>query len=533
MKRFLILVCVVMASVCAQAEEFLVKYRSQKSQYLTLSVMPYQILDHQEKARLQKIKLDPQTQERTLAYLKSLPEVEYVVPNVVFKAFDAPLPVTALQEQWAMAKIKVQDAWSKAGNFGSRSIKIAIIDSGVDYNHPNLAPNIIAGYDFQDNDGDPFDSIGARNNGHGTHCAGVVGATGLIPGGVVGVSPQISIIPIRFLGQNGQGDLNMAVRAIDYAIENGAHVISASWGAAVVREKVLPLLEAIKRADDRGIIFVAAAGNEGINLERTQIFPAASGFPNTITVNATDPSDRKPSWSNFGARYVHLASPGDGIISTLPNNTYGKLSGTSMSAPLVAGFVGYLLAQNSQLSGAQIRALLQATGSRAFTQSACSCRLDALGAVEALVDKKMWTVPFAGTYLHGTSFSLSVINGIAPFRYSSSAPWVAKVSDSGVVILERPGSFYLTVTDATGKSVRTQRFVVLRNTEAPEPTPPAPPPVQPPPTPTPTPTPNPSPQPSPDWPGEKLPPAKESCLLGDPLMCQVICAVQPKATLCE
>lgn len=560
MKAFIFCI-LVMSHYGAWAGEVLVKYRSpspallqSQTQFSKVSSLnsylaPYQILEKQEKARLIKLRLDDHNQEQTLKYLRSLSEVEYIVPNVIFKSYLREGGAASLQKQWALSKIRAQEAWKRAGNYGSRHIKVAIIDSGVDYNHSNLAPNIVAGFDFQDNDNDPFDIVGARNIGHGTHCAGVIGATGLVEHGVVGISPEVSIMPLRFLGENGQGDLNTAVKAVDYAVQQGAHVISASWGAAVKREDVRPLLEAIKRADDRGVIFIAAAGNEGINTDYTEIYPAASGYPNTITVNATDENDRRPSWSNHGSRYIHLAAPGENILSTLPDNSYGRLSGTSMSAPLVAGFAAYLLAQDASLTGAQIRALIQATGARASTSTACNCRLDALAAVEALIEKKIWTVPFAGTYSHGNSFSIQVVNAQPPLTYTSSNTWVAKVSATGLVSLERPGGFYITVTDASGRSVRTQRFTVLRNTQAPTPpTPTPPPPQEPTPSPSPTPPEEPAPtepppseplpqEPLPSPPSEqlpqKLPAPQEVCVLGDPLMCQVVCAMQSKASVCQ
>lgn len=532
MKIILLFVVLLLSTWPVRAEEVLVKYRSQAGAsgflFSTYSFMPYQVLDQQKKARLYKIKLDTNTRDQTLAYLRSRAEVEYVVPNVIFKSYTRTIELSTLQNQWALHKIRAPQAWDRAGNLGNRKIKVALIDSGVDSQHSNLWPNLIPGFDFQDNDADPMDVVSDRNIGHGTHCAGVIGASGLIEGGVVGVSPEVSIMPLRFLGENGQGDLNTAVRAIDHAVQHNVHVISASWGAAVPREQVRPLLEAIQRAHDKGIIFVAAAGNEGINSDRTEIFPAANGFSNAITVNATDANDRRPSWSNHGPRNIDLAAPGEDILSTLPHNTYGRLSGTSMSAPMVAGLVAFLLAQNERLTGAQIKALLQATGARAPTETACNCRVDALAAVEALLENKMWTVPFAGTFGHGTSFVLEVINGQPPFRYSVSNPWVARVSQTGLVSLERPGSFVITVTDATGKAVRTQRFSVLRNQPVPEPPDPPKPPAPEPPGPTPAP-----PPPDPDLVEVQLPPAREECALGDPLACQVICALQPKAPLCN
>src|SRR5690606_15653783 len=145
------------------------------------------------------------------------------------------------------------------------------------------------------------------------------------------------------------------------AIEKGAHVISASWGATIPRSQAQPLIEAIKRATDKGIIFVAAAANDGKNNDKTDVFPANAGFDNMISVAASGASDAKPSWSNYGKSSVHVAAPGENIMSTLPADKYGNLSGTSMATPLVAGLVALLKSQDMSLTGSQVRALLQTT----------------------------------------------------------------------------------------------------------------------------------------------------------------------------
>ncbi|MGZ3771538.1 MAG: S8 family serine peptidase [Bdellovibrio sp.] len=494
------------------AGEYLVKYQNTSAlnmlNTMTMSkVATIQVTDHNETANLVKVNIHKGQEAQALASLLSQPGVAYVVPNFKLKAFSAPVTATALKEQWAIAKVQAEKAWQRAGNKGSRNVIVAVIDTGVDYRHESLAPNMIAGYDFKENDADPMDVTGTRNPGHGTHCAGAIGATGLIDGGIVGLAPEVSMMPIRFLGEDGSGDLNNAIKAIDYAVEKGANVISASWGAAVPRNQATPLLEAIKRADDKGVIFVAAAANDGKNNDQTEVFPANNGYPNSITVAASSTSDTKPTWSNYGTATVHLASPGETIMSTLPNNKYGNLSGTSMATPLVSGLVALLKAQDSSLTGAQIRAILQTTGAKVSIETACNCRVDAFEAVDAVLTKKMVVVPAAATLKPQETLNFSVLNGKAPFTFTSSNASIATVSSNGSLTAVANGSTTVTVKDSTGKTATTLNINV--GTSSPnkpdDPT-------------------NPS---DPTNPGGPM-----QCPL-DPQLCQIICQFQPNLPFCK
>lgn len=497
----------------AFAGEYLVKY-SNTSTFNMLDrasmskVATIQMTDHNETASLVKVSIQKSHEVQTLASLLSQPGVEYVVPNFKIRAFAAPVDAAALKEQWAIAKVQAEKAWQRAGNKGNRNVVVAVIDTGVDYKHPSLAPNMIPGYDFKENDNDPMDKTGFQNPGHGTHCAGAVGATGLVDGGIVGLSPEVSMMPLRFLGEDGSGDLNNAIKAIDYAVEKGAHIISASWGAAVPRSTAAPLLEAIKRADDKGVIFIAAAANDGKNNDKTEMYPANNGYPNSITVAASGPSDAKPSWSNYGTATVHVASPGENIMSTLPNNKYGNLSGTSMATPLVSGLAALLKAQDPSLTGAQIRAILQTTGAKVSIETACNCRVDAFEAVDAVLSKKMVVVPAAATIQPSSTLALSILNGKAPFKFASSNASVATVDDNGTLTAVANGTTTVTVTDADGKSASTLNINVgAKSGGGNPPTNPGEPPG------------------NPGEPGD--------CPLGDPQICQIICQIKPDLPFCK
>jgi hypothetical protein len=275
----------------------------------------------------------------------------------------------------ADADIDAPEAWRVTT--GSRSVVIAVIDSGVDVNHPDLAANIwrnpgeipgngvdddgngfvddVNGWDFVSWDNTPQDG-----NGHGTHVAGTIGAVGNNGRGVVGVNWEVSILPLRFLDDSGSGSTSAAIAAINYATAlrtAGVNIVASnnSWGGGGYSSS---LRTAIARHNDAGIMFIAAAGNESTNNDSVPSYPANYDLPNVISVAALDRSDRLASFSNYGRTSVDLGAPGVSIYSTTPGNGYSTYSGTSMAAPHVAGVVGLLAAANPQATVAEIRAAI-------------------------------------------------------------------------------------------------------------------------------------------------------------------------------
>lgn len=506
----------VFAAQISLAGEYLVKYKNENAlnnmAAMQTESLGVQMTGLHKPGHLVKISVSSKSEARALAQIKADKNVEYVVPNYKLTAYSAPLDPQALKEQYALAKVNAQKAWERAGNRGSRNILLAVIDTGVDYRHPNLAPNMVAGYDFRDNDADPMDETSAQNPGHGTHCAGILGATGVEEGGTLGLSPEISIMPLRFLGSDGSGSLEGGIKAIDYAIEHKVQVISASWGASVSPDQAKPLVEAIQRAEAAGIIFVTAAANDGQNNDTHDVYPANAGLPNMITVAASNASDTKPSWSNYGKAKVSLAAPGDAIVSTLPGDKYGNLSGTSMATPLVAGLVGFLKAQDPSLTGAEIKALLQTTGAKVQIQTACNCRVDALSAVDTLLSKKAWLVPAAATLAPHATVQLTMKNATGAVTYESANPAVATVSAAGVVTAVANGTTTIKATDSTGATVQSLEFNVGQGQSAPT---------------------NPPDNPGTPDPGNPGAPGDGSCPIGDAQMCQIICQIMPSAPWCQ
>jgi subtilisin family serine protease len=353
--------------------------------------------------------------ERVAAEYRALPEVVYADPNVAINLDpredaggadndpreevggaddpgeeDPPVVKAAgpndplFNEQWSLQNTGQRDgksgadicatrAWAKTT--GSSEVVVAVIDTGVDYSHADLAGNIwtrpaglapyadnelgtfddLHGFDAADMDGDPMD-----DNGHGTHCAGIVGAEGDNADGIAGVNWHVRIMPLKFLDASGRGSLRSAIECINYVIARrrdgvNVRVISASWGSNFGSRA---LRDAIARAGEEGILFVAAAGNDSTNNDRLPHYPSNYDLPNVLAVAALNRQDGLARFSNFGARTVHIAAPGAEILSTWPNNQYEEHSGTSMATPEVSGVAALVLAENPHMAVRELRARL-------------------------------------------------------------------------------------------------------------------------------------------------------------------------------
>ena len=267
-----------------------------------------------------------------------------------------------LSEQWNLQKIDAAQGWNVTTGTG-RTI-VAVIDTGVDYAHPDLAANIwtntldpatggLHGYDFSANDTDPTDE-----NGHGTHVAGIVGATGNNGIGVTGVAQHTQIMVLRFMDAAGNGYTSDAVRAIDYAIRHGAKILNNSWGGASPDPA---LAAAIERARAAGVIVVIAAGNEQANNDTTASYPAvyAKQSNNVVVVASTDSNDQLSWFSNYGAQSVSIAAPGESILSTARGGGFVTKSGTSMATPVISGALALLWDLHPTWTYSQILAKLK------------------------------------------------------------------------------------------------------------------------------------------------------------------------------
>ena len=349
--------------------------------------------------------LDNEDAAQVVADYSSLPEVEYVEANEqislsplnsegVEEVFAAPLPGgpndPLLADQWALintgqregkdrADISALDAWART--HGSRKVVVAVLDSGVDYTHQDLSENMWVrpdslapyvdeqlgevddehGFSALDADRDPMDE-----NGHGTHCAGIVGAVGDNGEGIAGVNWEVEIMPLKFMGSGGFGTTKDAIEAINYVIARkkagvNVRVISASWGS---RTKSRALGDVIRKAGEEGILFVAAAGNNNENADRFPHYPSGYDLPNVMSIAALNRRDERASFSNWGPKSVHLAAPGAEILSTWLGGQYEEHSGTSMATPVVSGVAALVLSVEPNLSVAELKKRLMDTSDK-------------------------------------------------------------------------------------------------------------------------------------------------------------------------
>ena len=253
-------------------------------------------------------------------------------------------------QQWDFSKIRVADAWQKSTGEGA---VVAVIDTGVDAAHPDLAGNVLSGYDAIANTA----GVSSDGNGHGTHVAGTIAAVTGNGVGVSGIAPDARILPVKVLGANGSGYMSDTAEGIVWAADHGADVINMSLGST---SKVTAVSNAVAYARSKGVVVVAAAGNEREKGSPTS-YPAAD--EGVIGVAATDSADKVAYYSNAGG-YVDVAAPGSGILSTYPaalGMSYASMSGTSMASPHVAAVAALLKAAKPALSPDQVQAALQGT----------------------------------------------------------------------------------------------------------------------------------------------------------------------------
>ncbi|MFW6162389.1 MAG: S8 family serine peptidase, partial [Planctomycetota bacterium] len=307
----------------------------------------------------------------------------------------------------ADADIDAPEAWDLTT--GSANVIVAVIDTGVDYSHEDLAANMwtnaaelngqagvdddsngyvddIHGIAVLDGDipGDPMDE-----HGHGTHVAGILGAVGDNARGMVGVNWSVKIMALRFMDANGYGLESDAATCIEYAAAHGAQVLNNSYGGDTWSQA---LHDAIADADNT--LFCAAAGNDSMNNDAWPSYPASYDLPNIISVAATGGSDNLSYFSNYGATSVHVGAPGESIWSTWPGNRYQLLDGTSMACPFVSGVAALVLAANPGMPTAELRERVLWTGDPLFDlreTTVTGLRVNAYNAVAGLYAARITT----------------------------------------------------------------------------------------------------------------------------------------------
>jgi hypothetical protein len=386
--------------VLAQEGEFLIKMKglpnARKSQAFVGQVsgkMQLKATYGQLGIHYMKVKSGQDIQE-TLNELRQDPEVEYVEPNFILRLIHSPSESQKfsldegnqyMAQSWSTQSynqtgnegVKVTQAWSTRSESPNQIPIVAVIDSGVDYEHPvfktkdalwmnqievngvtrqdddgNGYIDDVYGWNFIDGNNNPMDSDDPEIRSHGTHVAGII----------VGVNQPLSsttqspvkVMALKFLGAGGVGSTSAAIQSIYYAVRNGAKVINMSWGGGAYSQA---LHDALAYAYQQGVILVAAAGNSTQDNDSVEMYPANFPVPSQLTVAAVNDWDSLASFSNFGRQRVHVSAPGVSVYSTSLGG-YRILSGTSMAAPFVAGLAAMILSEKPELSGYQVRNLL-------------------------------------------------------------------------------------------------------------------------------------------------------------------------------
>lgn len=322
---------------------------------------------------------------------KGLLEVEFAEPNWIYHhqlTSNDPFFTSLTQNLWGMGAgnnnygIGASTAWA-AGKTGSADVYVGIIDEGYQYAHPDLAANAginpkeragnrkdddrngyvddVYGWDFAGRNNSVYDGSSSKPDidAHATHVAGTIGGVGGNALGVVGVCWNVKFISAKFLGTSG-GTTSNAIKAVDYMTnlkKAGLNIVATnnSWGGGGFSQG---LNDAISRANDQGILFIAAAGNNGMDIDAFASYPAGYDLPNVISVAAINSTGDLASFSNYGLTKVHLGAPGVDIWSTVPFNKYSSYNGTSMATPHVTGAAALYKSINPSATAAQIKAAI-------------------------------------------------------------------------------------------------------------------------------------------------------------------------------
>lgn len=298
-----------------------------------------------------RLQVPPGTEREAVARLEASPLVEWAEPNYLRAKTSVPNDQLYRQYQWNLRKIEVERAWDLST--GNPDVVVAVLDTGVDAAHPDLAGKLVAGYDVLNDDASPSD-----DSGHGTHNAGVIAAASNNGIGIAGLSWGTRVMPIKVLNSSGVGPDSVIARGLTRAADQGARVINMSFGSST-SSRLLGV--AMGYAASKGVLLVAAAGNTA-RTGNPVIYPAA--YSQVLAVSATDESDKVPDFSQHHP-YVGVSAPGVRIVSTFWRGSgygnYVSASGTSAAAPHVSGLAALIWSVGPSLSANRVREIIQST----------------------------------------------------------------------------------------------------------------------------------------------------------------------------
>jgi subtilisin family serine protease len=327
-----------------------------------LSDLDATIVERLPLSGLVRVRLEPGTSvQAAAAAFERRAGVRYAQPNYRYRIDATPNDPRFLDgslwglHQGSDADIDAPEAWDITQ--GSNAVTVAVVDTGIQHTHPDLDSNMwvnddpadgVHGWDFASNDSDPDD-----DDGHGTHVAGTIGAEGNNATGVVGVNWNVKLMAVKAADEDGFFLGSSIVNAFSYACRNGARVINGSFGGDYFSQVELDAINACP-----GALFVFAAGNSATNNDLTPHYPCNYNSANIVCVAASNASDQRASFSNYGVNSVDLAAPGASILSTVPGSSYQYFGGTSMATPHVAGAAALVLSRNPQASVARVKEVI-------------------------------------------------------------------------------------------------------------------------------------------------------------------------------
>ncbi|MBI4685328.1 MAG: S8 family serine peptidase, partial [Nitrospirae bacterium] len=416
--------------------------------------------------RINHIKLKKgMTVEEAIELYNTDPDVEYAEPNYIVTIQNTPND-PFFSELWGFhntgqtggtpdADIDASEAWDIT--IGNTNGVVAVIDTGVDYTHEDLAANMwvntgeipgngidddgngyiddIYGIDTYNNDGNPFD-----DNGHGTHVAGTIGAVGNNGIGVVGVNWNVKIMACKFLSSGGYGYTSDAVECLEYirALKNrGIDVVATnnSWGGGGYSQALYDAINA-----QRDIIFMAATGNYYTDNDKADFYPANYYLPTVLAVAATDYNDSKAHFSDYGKRTVHVGAPGVNILSTIPDNYYTQYSGTSMATPHVTGLAALIKSQDMNRGWREIKNLVLSGGDTISSMNGTTItgrRINAYGSLTCSNSSVFSALKYPAILTVGVPATLSALSincgtTVGPVTVTTGLGEVINLLDDGV-----------------------------------------------------------------------------------------------------
>ncbi|OFZ16184.1 MAG: hypothetical protein A2X86_13965 [Bdellovibrionales bacterium GWA2_49_15] len=406
--------------------------------------------------------------------------------NLAYMEIDSPVSIVQAPDdklypdQDSLQRLGIEQAWDLTT--GSSSVIVAVSDTGIFTLHEDLANQIWTNFkeiasNGKDDDGNGFvDDVSGWNfitstgkpnddHGHGTHVSGIIGAQGNNHFGVSGVNWNIQIMPLKFLDKNGSGSTSGGISTILYAADNGARILNASWGSS---SNSAALKDAIDYAFAKGMVTIAAAGNNSANSDKEPIYPGGTDSDGVIAVASSAAAGQLSSFSNFGALSVHLAAPGSNVLSTYLNNGFTRMSGTSMATPMASGVAGLLLAFDKSLSALELKnGLLNSVIVRASYDGVLITEgdLDASTTLKQLNEEfKIW--PHQINIKDGDSFQFSAVKarGQVVWKVVGKNKKLASIDANGRLHANpgQAGTLTISATDEQGHEALTGTITVLR-----------------------------------------------------------------------